>query len=166
MFKKFFVILVLVGSLVFSQEVPEKIKQDVQKRIKGMEVVKVSEPNLMPSLWINCCYDADSDCFKPLTDKGYIYSTDFTVYIYNSSNVQSSASQGKIEFIDAFSNRQKNFNFNVEPIPGKSFGKANPAKFSGPFLIKGDVKVSVTFQGSGIVKKTNTATYNQCSVLE
>ncbi len=149
---------------LFSQELE---KQKSKPPMKKGQFIKVEGVKLNPSLSVNCCDDpTKSNCIKVLVDKGFIPVEDINVYVYNSGDRQSSAATGKVEFFDLLTNSSKNFTFNVSPVNPDTSAIITNGHIKGPFLVKGGIKVSVTFKNLRGIDQKETATYNECSIIE
>ncbi len=166
MFKKFFVLtacFVLLNFFwIYAQEVPEKVKQDF---LKKLPVIKVEGPNLHPSAFVECCDDVEKPCVKRLQDNGLTPAEKIMLYVYNSGDMDVYRTNGKIEFFDLYSNSKKSFNFVVKNAKANGWAQVFPIYILGPYLVKGEITISVTFK-SGKIEKVNTNKVKGCSTIE
>lgn len=153
----------VLSFFLFSQELE---KQKSKPPMKKGQYVKVEGVKLIPSLYVNCCDDpTKNNCIKVLVDKGFIPVDDISVYVYNSGDKASSATTGKVEFFDLLTNSSKTFTFNVSPVNPDTFAIITNRLIKGPFLVKGGIKVSVTFKNIRGIDQKETATYNECTII-
>jgi len=165
MVKRFLVLFLGVSllsiGLIWSQEPPQQLKDKILKS----QVAVIRGPNLVPSLWVNCC---SNGCEKVLENKGFMLVNDITIYIHNSGDRDSTSTTGKVEFFDVFTNSNRIFNFSVGAVPAKGWASnINPRKITGPFLVAKDkgITVIVTFKDMRGHPKTNTQKETACSEL-